>query len=403
MRRATGWGRGAVLALAVGVWAGPPLGEAAVREVTLCTDTVPGGVAGELRRVISDSANADVILIPACTITLDGVRGEDGNQTGDLDIGRSVTLRGAGAGLTILDGGGVDRVIHVLPGFTVTLEGLTVRNGSGAGAASGGGGIASQGTLIVRRCEITGNRTTSTGGGILATGQLLLDESTVSDNRATDIGGGIRADGGTTIKHSTIGGNQAGNVGGGIAHTAALLVWQSTISGNRAAAEGGGIAVAGPLTLLHSTVADNRAGLGGGGLHGFGGLDDRLATRGSIVAGNTATNCGGGLVTTSAGFNLQSDASCSLSSPTDLSNTDPRLGLLAQNGGPTPTHGLLPASPALDRVPANRFCPGTDQRGVTRPQDVAGAGTGLCDLGATERRSATSQRIPGGFPLVDPQ
>lgn len=400
MSRTTAWRRGAALALVVGAWAGPPVVGAAVREVTRCTDTVPGGVAGELRRAIGDAANGDVILVPACTITLDGVSGEDGNQTGDLDIGRSVTLRGAGAGLTILDGGGFDRVIHVLPGVTVTVEGLTVRNGSIAG---GGGGLLSEGTLIVRLSEITGNRTTGSGGGINAVSQLLLDESTVGDNRAAADGGGIRANGATTIKHSTISGNEAGGVGGGIVHEAALLVWQSTISGNQAAAEGGGIAGAGSLTLLHSTVAANRAGAGGGGLHGFGVPDDRLAARGSIVAGNAAVNCGGNFLTASAGFNLQSDDSCAFSSPTDRSDTDPGLGPLARNGGPTATHGLRPGSPALDRVPANRFCPGTDQRGVARPQDVTSTGPGLCDLGATERRSATSERILGGFPLVDPQ
>jgi hypothetical protein len=52
---------------------------------------------------------------------------------------------------------------------------------------------------------------------------------------------------------------------------------------------------------------------------------------------------------------------------------------LANNGGPTPTHALVPGSPAIDAIPrADPGCTGTDQRGVPRPQ---GAG---CDVGAFE-------------------
>ena len=98
----------------------------------------------------------------------------------------------------------------------------------------------------------------------------------------------------------------------------------------------------------------------------------------SIVAGNTAdsgSNCSGGV--TSAGHNLDSGVVCGFSAPGDLSSTDPTLGPLQDNGGPTPTHALLADSPAIDAGdPVG--CPGTDQRGVRRPQ---GAG---CDIGAVE-------------------
>jgi hypothetical protein len=76
---------------------------------------------------------------------------------------------------------------------------------------------------------------------------------------------------------------------------------------------------------------------------------------------------------------LDGGTSCGLSQPTDLTNTDPMLARLADNGGPTETQALKPGSPAIDHggTSANG-CPATDQRGVLRPQGPA------CDIGAFE-------------------
>jgi hypothetical protein len=84
-------------------------------------------------------------------------------------------------------------------------------------------------------------------------------------------------------------------------------------------------------------------------------------------------------VVTSGGYNLDSGDSCQFNRPGDLSNTDPRLGPLQDNGGPTQTEALMPGSSAIDAV-GNEACPPptTDQRGVTRPQGPR------CDVGAFE-------------------
>jgi hypothetical protein len=102
----------------------------------------------------------------------------------------------------------------------------------------------------------------------------------------------------------------------------------------------------------------------------------------SVVEGNggafaCATEGGGAATITSAGGNIADDASCNLVTPSDQPSTDPLLGPLADNGGPTLTHALLAGSPAIDAA-VDAACPPRDQRGVLRP---AGAG---CDVGSVE-------------------
>jgi hypothetical protein len=92
---------------------------------------------------------------------------------------------------------------------------------------------------------------------------------------------------------------------------------------------------------------------------------------------------------TSLGHNIDSGASCGFTSPGDLGNTDPQLGLLADNGGPTDTHALLPGSPAID-AGINANCPDEDQRFIARPQDGDGDATAVCDIGSYEAESPPS-------------
>ncbi|HET7378211.1 MAG TPA: choice-of-anchor Q domain-containing protein, partial [Anaerolineae bacterium] len=59
---------------------------------------------------------------------------------------------------------------------------------------------------------------------------------------------------------------------------------------------------------------------------------------------------------------------------------NPALAPLADNGGDTATHALLPGSPAIDAIPVLSCTLATDQRGVSRPQPA----DGNCDIGAFE-------------------
>ena len=111
-----------------------------------------------------------------------------------------------------------------------------------------------------------------------------------------------------------------------------------------------------------------------GGL--VGGFEIEL--RNTIVAQNSFPNCAensGFLV--SLGHNLSSDVSCPFTEAGDMVGTDPQIGPLADNGGPTQTHRLNLGSPAIDAGDVVG-CPAMDQRGVTRPQGAA------CDIGAYE-------------------
>jgi HYR domain/FIMAH domain len=149
----------------------------------------------------------------------------------------------------------------------------------------------------------------------------------------------------------------------------------------------GGLYNNGTATISNSTFAYNSASsnsppFGGGGID----AESELNIRGSIVAANTGGDCitwfgGDGFSLTDQGYNLSSDSSCGLSGTGSVQNTDPKLGPLASNGGPTQTLALQDGSPAIDAIPLSaNLCPSTDQRGQGRPD----TGESKCDMGAYE-------------------
>jgi hypothetical protein len=152
---------------------------------------------------------------------------------------------------------------------------------------------------------------------------------------------------------------------------------------------GGGIANGGTLTISNSTLSGNTAygalGSTGGGIYNSAAS---ATLQNSIVANSpSGGNCYG--TVTSKGYNLGSDSTCNLSGPGDLNNTDPMLGPLQNNGGPTQTMALPSGSPAIDAGNPRGCTDGlghllkTDQRGKPRPNPED---TGGCDIGAYERQ-----------------
>jgi len=318
----------------------------------------------------------------------------------------NLDIIGSGAKTTIVDGGGVNSQVVVVgsePKVPVTLSGMTFRNG--AGQEDGGGIYNCFGTLTVIDSIITGNRISSGNGSFgygagiynCPSSTLTLINTTISNNSAL-IGGAICNGGTLTIIDSTISGNVARqHEGGGIANYGTLTITNSTFSGNIARPSllgslaggilnGGLFQSAGTLAINNSTLSGNVARGGKGGAI-FNVKGSSVVLQNSVVANNTGGNCHGTI--TSRGYNLSGDDSCRFHSAGDLNRTDPKLGRLQNNGGPTQTMALLPGSPAIDSGNPGGCTDGkghllmTDQRGKPRHDKEDSGG---CDRGAYERQ-----------------
>jgi hypothetical protein len=337
-------------------------------------------------------------------------------------LGKSLNILGARSSTTIIDGGGARVVTISNTAAHVTLSKLTIRNGR----ATSGGGISNSGTLTLTNSTVSGNWApipcirffrfceltagTASGGGIYNSGALIISNSIISGNHAGSYcsgtpcsarGGGIYNQGTLMrITNSTLTDNSAGTacstssscgVGvGGAFYTFGGTVTLNNSTVTRSSAyhcsgvcggTGGAILNgAGNLAMNNSTVSGNSAG----GIFSGG----TATLQNSIIANNSGINCLGNV--TSHGYNLSSDSSCFFFNSGDRDNTNPVLGTLGYNGGPTPTIPLLTGSPAIDAGNPSGCTDGlghllkTDQRGKPRPDTED---TGGCDMGAYERQS----------------
>jgi hypothetical protein len=105
-------------------------------------------------------------------------------------------------------------------------------------------------------------------------------------------------------------------------------------------------------------------------------------------------DCRLGEAITSLGYNLDSDGTCGLSGNGDISDADPLIGQIQDNGGPTWTHALLTNSPAIDAIPLTDCLVNTDQRGILRPQGLG------CDIGAYELVPAHEIQLNKGWNMI---
>jgi len=105
----------------------------------------------------------------------------------------------------------------------------------------------------------------------------------------------------------------------------------------------------------------------------------------TIISGTGGANCAGTI--TSAGHNLDSGNTCKFTATGDITSTNPLLGPLQDNGGPTWTRAPSIGSPVVDKGD-NATCPGVDQRGILRPIGPR------CDIGAYEVLGFGSSDIP---------
>lgn len=358
-----------------------PLPTQAAITITV-TSTADSG-PGSLRDAIATASPGDNINF--------SVTGTIALTTGTLTIAKSVTISGPGASNLAISGNNAFQVFKVNSGAIVTISGLTIENGSASG---GGAGIFNSGTLTVTDSTVSANSTDIDGGGIFNSGTLTVTNTTVSGNSVSCcFGGGIFNEGTLAVTNSSVSGNSSKLFyGGGIFNQGTFTLTNSTVSGNSVKLRyGGGIFNLGTLTVTNGTVAGNSVPSGGGGIGNFLGT---LALKNTIVANSVSGgNCYNDQGTFgSQGHNLSDDDSCtSLFTNTGDKNSTPAgldPGGLKNNGGPTPTIALLPASAGVDAIPTNptNYCTladgttpiDTDQRGVSR------LGGPACDSGAFE-------------------
>jgi chitodextrinase len=398
------------------------LGSAAVAAPALAA-TVPCTASDLISAIAAaNGSGSTVTLTSGCVYTLTAVNNTtDGGGVGLPVISGNVTVQGNGATITRSTASGtpVFRIFDVSSSGSLTLSSLTVSNGLANNGQQGGGGIFNHGALTISGSTFTGNSAPATsgtsGGGINNSGTLnvttstftgntgqeggaifnqataTITNNTFSNNTGTIYGGGglLNAAGSATVTGDTFTGN-TGPGGGAIDNDTTLNISDSTFTGNTAGTNGGGaIDNFGATTITQSTFSGNSAPFDSNILN-YTGFTLKLSM--SIVAnGQGAPNCGGGAAFTDAGYNLDTGSSCGFSSAShSMSNTNPQLSALADNGGPTQTMALPSGSPAVDAIPSSTSgCTGTtDQRGTTRPQ-----GSG-CDIGAYELVQTGSGQPP---------
>lgn len=275
------------------------------------------GGACTLRAAIQETnalLSPDTISLPAgvYTLSIPGA-GEDAAATGDLDITDSVIVNGAGAGSTIIDGGDLDRVLHILPpdggDISVELAGVTIQNGTavvfdpiGAGGTGGGIFIGRSATLTLTDVTVTANWASHGGGGIHNGGNLTMISSAVTANAGGvalegEGGGGMLSAGTATLIDSVVSANTSQAPGGGISGGALTLI-NSTVSGNSSTEfSGGGIFGGDSVTLSGSIISSNTAKERGGGILGLG----SITITDSTISGNTAALLDGGGIANDAG------------------------------------------------------------------------------------------------------
>ncbi len=390
-----------------------------IRVVDSCSDAA-------LRQAITSAGNGDTVdMTMACSvITLTG---------GAVPIlVDNLTLVGPGADALTIDGGAstgyYDRVFRHYGAGALAISGVTITDStlSNSMDAKGGcidsDGIVSLSDVKVSNCyaqaatnfdalggavyaklgvkldlsTITSSKVFSQdgfalGGAIFSNGYLDIERSTVSDSAAASggatysKGGGIAvANGDALLLYSTISNNQAAVAGGiyvGYSSGHFALVTNSTISANNASQYVGGALLSIPATISNSTFASNTAvyTFFGIGVH----AGNMLTAQSSIFSNNLtpAGDFGLDVYITSGAIDGEKNIIVHTPStvPPDTITACPRLGPLADNGGPTLTHELLPGSPAID-AGSNPLFHSFDQRldGFNR---VFGAGA---DIGAFE-------------------
>jgi len=340
------------------------------------------------------SGTSDTIMLPAGTYPLTwqaGVTDANGNNVTHLEVLGPVSIVGAGAGTTIIDGEQNDTVLTINPGifgsfnpsgdsyvFDMSISGLTIQHGK-------------------NNNNLNNNpNANDVGGGLnwdaFGTGNLTLTNTDVINNTILwGAGGGIwtqnSAGGGTgtlTLTGGSVSGNSTSENGGGLyvaTPPAALSATNTVFNANVAnpnvnASDPGGFGDAGglyftnrqsspatPQSVLNGiTITGNTAVQQGGGLEVYAGI----LLENSLVSGNSTSNRGGGFYTEIA----DPEVAPQITSSDILNNSATTSGGGAYVGNDNPSSGISLVM-NLDRIFGNTSTDGTNGLATNSPGKAA--------------------------------
>lgn len=354
----------------------------------------PGVIADNVYNVVTVLGNLSQ------TFLLDGFTVSGGNSNGGVGHGGGIYIQDASPAFANLiirnnsasaNGGGVYvksiaslRVNYSSPTFT----NVVIRDNT---AARGGGFYTQNASPVLVNVTLSGNLATGGAGGGMNNQVLdeivdevsipVLTNVTFSGNTANGGGGMFNNNSNPLLTNVTFSGNTANIRGGAMLNEGGSPVLRNvTVTGNTAPSGTGGsfrnilnaVGEASYPQIYNSILWDNGAEeITGDGTGGVTILDS--VVEGGCPAGGTCTN---------------------------VINSNPLLGSLANNGGFTQTHAIGAGSPAIDAGGVNAACTSVDQRGVTRPQGSA------CDIGSYEADGAapsTPTTVPTSTFTATPQ
>jgi len=350
---------------------GPPcIAEVSILRSSLsdnsAVDGYPAAAGGAIYQISLDTKALAAVTVDSSTLEGNSAQG-DWAFGGAIQNGSSFVAYGA-------DGGSMTIRNSTLTGNSALSGSLAVSGVAVGGAICQMAGLDTPATVTVDSCTLNNNTATSSfasvAGAIMnysgSAAKLIVRNSTLANNAA------VFAEGTDLSKAQGALCGALGSSGG------MVIVDNCTLNGNhddgpadpdQQGVRAGGIIVGedATLTLKNTILANDPSG------------PNLAATpdHDGYLAG----------IVTDLGWNLATDDPLGpdlirlLTATTDQVNTDPMLGDLQDNGGPTWTCDLLPGSPAIDMADATDSAGNPvefDQRGVARPFGSAN------DIGAFE-------------------
>jgi hypothetical protein len=363
----------------------------------------------------------------------------------------SLTILGAGAGSTILDGGNSVRILDMDTtnvvgdaGADVVVRGMSFQKGDSGSNSGGGLRVETNAAAVtVESCEFSDNSNSGDGGGLYvrtSSGAITLTNNTFSGNSAGSGGGAYNesSSGAITLTGNSFTGNNTISEGAGTyvdCNSGAVNFTNNTFSGNSAGWEGGGASIypsSGSATLTNNIFSGNTSVNFGGGAyvhtHGltvtmtnntFTGMNSALFGGGLYVAlyedtvkGNIYNNILWGNTATTDGDDVYVDNDADDNdtvSPVNLFNNDyadfaSNLGVSLSQGNNMNQDPLLTAdfhlqagSPCIDA--GQNGAPGIpliDFEGDSRTIDGNGDGSSVADMGADEYNPGAPVAPAGG-------